>query len=125
MARILLVDDDSDSVEVLRLILTRQGAAVRTADSVEQAVRAFKECNPDIILSDIGMPDRDGYELLQCIRALPGGRPVPAVALTALARQEDRTRALRAGFQMHVAKPVEAAEIVAIVHNLTELHRPA
>jgi CheY-like chemotaxis protein len=67
------------------------------------------------------MPEHDGYELITRLRALPGGRTVPAVALTALARSEDRTRALRAGFQLHVAKPVDFTELVAVVQNLAAL----
>jgi CheY-like chemotaxis protein len=73
------------------------------------------------VLSDIGMPGHDGYELIARLRTLPGGRNVPAVALTALARSEDRTRALRAGFQLHVPKPVDSAELIAVVQNLAEL----
>jgi CheY-like chemotaxis protein len=67
------------------------------------------------------MPEHDGYELVSRLRAMPGGRTVPAVALTALARTEDRTRALRAGFQMHVAKPVDFVELIAVVQNLVSL----
>jgi CheY-like chemotaxis protein len=74
-----------------------------------------------VVLSDIGMPGQDGYALMNRLRQLPHGATVPAAALTALARSDDRMRALRAGFQTHVAKPVAAAEIVAIVHSLASL----
>ncbi|HZJ15544.1 MAG TPA: ATP-binding protein [Chthoniobacteraceae bacterium] len=121
--RILAVDDDVDSVMALRRMLERRGAEVRIAGSMDEALQAFVEFKPDVLLSDIGMPDHDGYELIGRVRVLPGGRSVAAVALTALARPEDRTRALRAGFQMHVAKPVEATELVALVRNLTALAR--
>ena len=122
--KVLAVDDDVDSGGVVRRILARGGAEVRGANSMEEALAAFAEFSPDIILSDIGMPAHDGYELISRVRELPGGRAVPAVALTALARGEDRARALRAGFQMHVAKPVDASELLAVVRNLASL-RPA
>lgn len=76
---------------------------------------------PDVILSDIGMPGHDGYEFIRRLRAMPEVNEIPAVALTALARTEDRTRALRAGFQMHVAKPVEPSELVTVVMNLAKM----
>src|SRR5579862_2219806 len=120
---VLAVDDDADASEVVRVILQKSGATVRTAHSMDEALLAFEQCRPDVLLSDIGMPDHDGYELIARVRSLPGGRTVPAIALTALARHEDRTRALRAGFQMHVAKPIEATELVAVVRNLADLHR--
>jgi CheY-like chemotaxis protein len=88
---------------------------------VEQAIEKFAEFQPDVLLSDIGMPDRDGYDLIRLIRQHPGGAKTPAAALTALARSEDRTRALTAGFQAHVAKPVAASEIVAMVHSLASM----
>ena len=121
--KVLAVDDDADSVITIRRMLERRGASVRIAGSMEEALQVFGEFKPDVLLSDIGMPEHDGYELIARVRALPFGRSVAAVALTALARAEDRTRALRAGFQMHIAKPVEAGELVAVVRNLTSLVR--
>jgi PAS domain S-box-containing protein len=121
--KILAVDDDRDSAEVVRRILSRCGATVRTAGSMEEALSVFEAFAPDVVVSDIGMPDHDGYELISRVRALPSGRRVAAVALTAFARGEDRARALRAGFQMHVAKPVESAELTAAVLNLAMLRR--
>lgn len=95
-------------------------AAVVTARSAEEALRLVEENEPDVLVSDIGMPDMDGYELLRRVRALasPRGSRLPAIALTALARSEDRTRALRAGFLAHVAKPVEPSELVATVASV-------
>lgn len=122
--KVLAVDDDADSLAVIRRILRRAGAEVRTASSVSEGLKAFGEFEPHVVLSDIGMPDHDGYEFISRIRQSVAGRGVPAVALTALARSEDRTRALRAGFQMHVAKPVDAAELLAIVQNLASLRLP-
>jgi CheY-like chemotaxis protein len=121
--KVLLVDDDLDSVSTVRRVLERHGAEVRGARSMEEALDDFAQFSPDVVLSDIGMPGHDGYEFITRLRALPGGRSVPAVALTALARSEDRTRALRAGFQLHVAKPVDFTELVAVVQNLASLRR--
>lgn len=121
--RVLVLDDEPDSLEIVRVILDRAGAEVRTASSVDHAFELLNQFAPDVILSDIGMPHHDGYEFIARLRSQPAGRGVPAVALTALARTEDRTRALRAGFQMHVAKPVDARELIAVVQNLAALRR--
>jgi signal transduction histidine kinase/CheY-like chemotaxis protein len=118
--RLLVVDDEEDTRELLRAILERAGVTVETAASADEAVIAYERLRPDILLTDIAMPDEDGYALLRRIRALPDdvGR-APAVALTAYARTEDRTRALRAGFKAHVPKPVDARELVAVLLSLT------
>jgi PAS domain S-box-containing protein len=121
--RILAVDDDKDSLELVKRILSRCNAEVQTASSVDEAIGKFATFNPDVVLSDIGMPDKDGYELIRLIRQHPAGATTPAAALTALARSEDRTRALTAGFQSHVAKPVAAAELVAMVHSLASMRQ--
>jgi PAS domain S-box-containing protein len=120
--KVLAVDDEADTREVLKTAFEQCGAEVLTAASAREALELLLETNPDALISDIGMPEEDGYELISKVRALPverGGK-IPAVALTAYARAEDRLRALRAGYQMHVAKPVELAELVAIVARLTE-----
>lgn len=119
--KVLVADDEEDSADIVRRILERCGANVRTTNSMHAALAQFEQFAPHIVISDIGMPDHDGIELIQRLRELPGARRVPAVALTALARSEDRTRILRAGFQMHVAKPIDAAELIAIVQNLAAL----
>jgi PAS domain S-box-containing protein len=119
--KVLVVDDEDDSVAIVTRILERHGANVRGTYSMKEALEAFGPFSPDVILSDIGMPEHDGYELISRLRALPHGQRVPAVALTALARSDDRTRALRAGFQTHLAKPVDFAELVALVQNLASL----
>jgi PAS domain S-box-containing protein len=118
---ILVVDDDSDSAAIIARILERKGASVRVANNMDDALREIESATPQILLSDIGMPSHDGYELISRVRQMPQGKKLPAVALTALARPEDRTRSLRAGFQLHVAKPVDAEELVAVVRNLAEL----
>ena len=117
--KILTIDDDLDSATVVSRILQGQQAEVRTAHSMEEGLRLVEDFQPDVIFSDIGMPGHDGYEFIKRLRASEG-RLIPAVALTALARKEDRTRALRAGFQMHVAKPVDSAELIAVVLNLAK-----
>ena len=119
--KVLVVDDEADSAEIVRRILERTGAVVCIAGSMEEALAEFTRFAPHVVLSDIGMPGHDGYELIARLRELPGGRTIPAVALTALARAEDRTRALRAGFQLHVPKPVDSAELIAVVQNLAAL----
>lgn len=119
--KVLVVDDEEDSVAAVERFLKRRGAEVRGTGSMHEALREFTRFAPHVVLSDIGMPEHDGYELIARLRALPGGRMVPAVALTALARTEDRTRALRAGYQLHVAKPVDFEELIAVVQNLASL----
>jgi signal transduction histidine kinase/ActR/RegA family two-component response regulator len=118
--KVLVVDDQPDARDMIRRVLEDCEADVATAGSAAEALRAVEEGRPDVLVSDIGMPDVDGYELLRRIRALgpsPGGH-LPAIALTAFARSEDRTRALRAGFLAHVAKPVEPSELLATVASV-------
>ena len=123
--KVLVVDDDKDSLHVVTRILENRHAEVRVAASVDDALDVLQSFRPDVILSDIGMPVRDGYELIQRVRQIEGGRTIPAAALTALARSEDRMRALKAGFQTHVTKPVVPAELVAVVRSLATLHASA
>ena len=119
--KVLAVDDDGDSVDVVKRILTGRGAEVRTACSMAAATEILRTYTPDVILSDIGMPQNDGYEFIRQLREHAFFAGIPAVALTALARPEDRTRALNAGFQSHIAKPLAAAELVAVVGSLGKL----
>jgi PAS domain S-box-containing protein len=114
--RVLVVDDEPDTREMLKAGLGRCGAEVVAAASAAEAMEAIEKSAPDLLISDIGMPGEDGYELMRRVRRLPpasGGR-VPAIALTAYARAEDRMQSLRAGYQMHVPKPVELAELAAV-----------
>ena len=118
--KILVVDDEPDTREMLKAGLGQCGASVTVAASAAEAMAAVEKSAPDLLISDIGMPDEDGYELMRRVRKLPpeaGGR-VPAIALTAYARVEDRMHALRAGYQMHVPKPVELAELAAVAASL-------
>lgn len=118
--RVLVVDDDRETRELIKTILEEGGADVCAVPSVNKAVEALDHHGPDVLVSDIAMPERDGYELIRYVRsrAQAAGGAVPALALTAFARTEDRSRALLAGFQMHAAKPVEPAELVAMVASL-------
>jgi CheY-like chemotaxis protein len=116
----LVVDDELDARELIKRVLVECGAEVLTAGSAVEALHVLERERPHVLLSDIGMPDVDGYELLRRVRALelPRGGKLPAIALTAFARSEDRTRALRAGFLLHVSKPVEPSELVATIASV-------
>lgn len=118
--RILVVDDEPDSRELLRVVLEQCGSKVTTAGSSAEAINFLEKGAFDVLLSDIGMPDEDGYTFIGKVRALPKekGGHIPAVALTAYARVEDRIRALKAGFQLHVSKPVEPVELTAVISSL-------
>ena len=118
--KVLVVDDHLDARELIRRVLADCGAQVLIAGSAEDALSLVERERPDVLVSDIGMPDVDGLELLRRVRALGPARggSVPAIALTAFARSEDRTRALRAGFLVHVSKPVEPSELVATVASV-------
>jgi PAS domain S-box-containing protein len=118
---VLLVDDEPDAREVIARMLRAHGATVIPAASGSEALQLSRERNHDVLVSDIGMPGMDGYELLQQIRQSrdPRLERMPAVALTAFARSEDRLRALRAGFQVHVAKPVRPSELLETVASVT------
>jgi len=115
--RVLAVDDDPDALAMLQDILEAAGADVSTAFSGEQALKALATNVPDVLISDLGMPNMDGFELIRKIRDSdnPTARSLPAAALTAYARSEDRTKALRAGFGIHLSKPVDPGELVAAV----------
>jgi CheY-like chemotaxis protein len=118
--RILVVDDEPDTRELLKQGLEYCGAKVRVAGSAPEALNELKIALPDILISDIGMPGADGYELIKEVRRLPvarGGK-IAAIALTAYTRIEDRLHALRAGYDMHVPKPVELAELVAVAASV-------
>ncbi len=118
--RVLVVDDEPDTRELLTVVLTNCGAQVIQASSAAEALELLQRERPDVLVSDIGMPEEDGYSLIKKVRALPAedGGQTPAAALTAYARVEDRMKVLRSGFQIHIPKPVEPAELVAVVANL-------
>jgi CheY-like chemotaxis protein len=123
--RVLVVDDEEDTRELLEAGLAKCGANVTVAGSAAEGFELLSREKPDVVISDIGMPREDGYQFIQRVRELSsdrGGR-VPAVALTAYARFEDRLKALRAGYQMHVPKPVELTELVAVISSLVQRTR--
>jgi CheY-like chemotaxis protein len=117
---ILVVDDDRDARELMARILTDCHAPVRTAASAREAFAMLQEQPPDLLITDLGMPEVDGFELLGWVRGLgrERGGNVPAIALTAFARSEDRLRALEAGFSAHISKPVEPGELIAAVAGI-------
>jgi CheY-like chemotaxis protein len=114
---VLVVEDEPDSREMLEVVLRHCGAEVVACGTAADALDALARGKPDLILSDIGLPGEDGYELIRKVRAGDGG-DIPAVALTAYARVEDRMRALSEGFQMYIAKPVEPGELVRTLEEL-------
>jgi len=118
--RVVAVDDDAEARRLLERVLTYCKAMVTTVSSAKEALEAVQQLRPHVLLCDIEMPEEDGYSLIQHVRALrpERGGDTPAAALTAYARTEDRTRALRAGFQLYMSKPVEITELVAVVANL-------
>jgi len=125
--RVVAVDDDPDALALLRVVLETAGAEVTTVSSPFDAVKCIAEVRPHVLVLDLGMPGMDGFEVISRIRASedPAVRDVPAAALTAFARSEDRTKALRSGFEMHLAKPVDPGELVASVARLAKRVRIA
>jgi signal transduction histidine kinase/CheY-like chemotaxis protein len=123
---VLVVDDDVHALEFVRATLEQYGAIVVTASSAREAKARFKREPPDVVVSDLLMPDEDGLQLIREIRQIDraAGRVTPAAALSALARADDRRRALTAGFQMHVAKPVDPSELVSTVERLAQPGQP-
>jgi CheY-like chemotaxis protein len=120
-AHVLVVEDQPDGRELVARIITERGGRVSTAVNASEAIARFTEEPPHLVISDIAMPGMNGYELLNRLRALEEGRRVPAIALTPYARAEDRTRSLLAGYQGHVPKPVDPAELLATVASLLQL----
>jgi CheY-like chemotaxis protein len=120
--RVLVVDDEADARDWIARVLTDAGADVREAASADEAMRSLQGFRPQVLVSDIGMPGRDGYALIREIRMLPdtATSAIPAVALTAFARAEDGIRALTAGFQLHLGKPVDEARLLAAVASLVD-----
>jgi signal transduction histidine kinase/CheY-like chemotaxis protein len=118
--KVLVIDDEADTRDLLRRVLMDCNAIVFSAGTADDALSLVEREKPDVLISDIGMPNVDGFELLRRVRALgqAKGGEVPAIAFTAFARSEDRTRALRAGFRTHVSKPVEPSELVATVASV-------
>ena len=123
--KVLVVDDEASSREIIAAVLAQCGATVTAVSSAAEALLELERMLPDVLVSDIGMPDENGYELMRKVRRLRAdqGGNIPAIALTAYAKAEDRLRALAAGFQTHVAKPVEPAELALVVASLVRTAR--
>jgi PAS domain S-box-containing protein len=117
--RVLIVDDEADAVELIRRVLETQGAVVSAARSAEEALAHLETAEPDVVISDIGMPGMDGYQFMKRMRAAePKNRRTPALALTAFARPDDRKHAILAGYQAHLSKPFDMAELAIVVAGL-------
>jgi CheY-like chemotaxis protein len=118
--RVLLVDDDRDTLQILSVMLAESKATVQSAASVREAMEVLEWYQPDVVVSDLAMPGEDGYSLIGNLRALEAksGRQIQAVALTSYVRVEDRARALSAGFNMFVAKPIQPNELLNAIANL-------
>ena len=118
--RVLVVEDDDDARALVAKVVEAQGASVRSVSCAAEALDVLGRERVDVLLSDIEMPGTDGYQLIKELRLRPSqqGGSVPAAALTAYARTEDRLRALRAGFQLHLSKPVQPVELITVVASL-------
>ena len=121
--KVLLVEDEPDTRTLLGLLLQRAGAQVSETATAEEALSQMPDFQPHLLLSDIGLPDEDGYQLIRKLRASPQEalKQIPAIALTAYATDKDRELALAAGYHVHLTKPVEAAELIAAVAQLMSL----
>ena len=118
---ILVIDDEMDSLNILTLVFEQEGAEVKSAASAQEALDIFNSSTPDLIISDIGMPEVDGYTLITKIRALPQGEKLPAIALSAYAGEVDRQRSLEVGFQEHLNKPVDIYNLLDVTIGLLGL----
>ncbi|NEQ33013.1 MAG: response regulator, partial [Leptolyngbya sp. SIO4C5] len=120
--QVLVVDDEADARELLVMQLAQYGAEVKIVSSAVEAIESLQTIRPDVLVSDIGMPEVDGYALMRQVRALPpeAGGTLPAIALTAYAREEDLQQAIASGFQRHIAKPLEP---LALAQAIAELVR--
>jgi CheY-like chemotaxis protein len=120
--RILVVDDNLDARELLRVVLTRRGAEVKVCATVRAALEFIEQWQPDVLVSDIGMPGEDGYDLIRQVRSLPDdhGGQIPAVAMTGYASPKDAARVLAAGYQMFLAKPIDLVDLVTVITIVIE-----
>jgi CheY-like chemotaxis protein len=125
--RVLAIDDDEDALALLRVVLETAGADVTTLSSAVAALEQIEALKPHALVVDLGMPTMDGFEFIARLRGSANAdvRDLPAAALTAFARSEERTKALQSGFEMHLAKPVDPGELVASVATLVRRSKPA
>jgi CheY-like chemotaxis protein len=119
-AKVLIVDDERDTRDLLKKILMERGATVVLAESTDEALLQIAKSNPDLLISDIGMPERDGYDLIGQLRNHPAWKAIPAIALTAFAMADDRMQAVRSGYQAHIGKPVMPADLIDTVAALLD-----
>jgi len=123
--RVLIVDDDADSREMLAMVLERSGAKIDMAESAAEAVAAFQSQHPHALLLDLGLPDEDGFQLLKKLRGLASeGEDIPAIALTGYGSAEDQERSREGGFQAHLVKPVALSDVIASVVRVLQSRRP-
>ena len=118
--KVLVVDDEPDSLDILTLVLEQEGAEVMPVTSAKEALEAFNKSTPDLIISDIGMPETDGYSLITQVRALPQGKDLPAIALTAYAGEIDKQRTFDAGYQRHISKPIDLPKLITTIVQLIQ-----
>jgi len=117
--RVLVVDDETDAREAMVMVLTQAGAVVTAASSAAEALQQLPNAQPEVLVSDIGMPDQDGFDLIRQVRALGyQARDLPAVALTAFVGKDHQRRAIMAGFQVHVPKPVDPHGLTSVIASL-------
>jgi CheY-like chemotaxis protein len=118
--RVLLVDDEPEARQILSTVISRRGAEVKTCETAAEALDVLVEWRPHVLMSDIAMPGEDGYSFINKVRSLPAdkGGDTPAAALTAYARDEDRNRAIAAGYQVHIAKPISSGQLVMTIARL-------
>ena len=116
--RVLIVDDDDDARDFLSFLLEQSGAIVTTAATAAAALQALERSRPNILLSDIGMPETDGYDLIRAVRASKQGQDLPAIAITAYAGELNQQSAIAAGFQRHVVKPINADQLILAIGEL-------
>src|ERR1044071_1767010 len=124
--RVLVVEDDDDTQELLKVLLETEGGVVTATASVQEALSAYDQSRPEVLVADIGMPEYNGYTLIGRVRARDrerGGNIVPAIALTAFATAIDRDTVLSAGFQVHMPKPFEPNHLVSVISDLAKKYR--
>jgi CheY-like chemotaxis protein len=116
--KVLVIEDSADTRELLSIVLKSYGCQVELADSVAQALEVALACKPEVIISDIGLPKSDGYELARRLRQSPGFETIPMIALTGYAMDADRQKAYESGFDWHLPKPVDPETLVRAIHEL-------
>lgn len=119
--KILAVDDEVDSLDILTIVLEQEGAEVISVASASAALDIFRQVMPNLIVSDIGMPQIDGYTLIEQIRDLPQGKKIPAIALSAYTGEVNQKNSLDAGYNRHITKPIDIPELIATITELTNV----